>query len=102
MIPAACNNYSAIHLFLAIPLTGNKKSLKDAVEKGVNLREQILRLYHDNYRGGSMKLAVIGGESLDILESWVLELFSSVKKGPLENLDEETELPIWKAGKVYC
>ncbi|PHT72502.1 hypothetical protein T459_23287 [Capsicum annuum] len=81
--------------------SGNKKSLADAVEKGVNLREQILRLYHDNYRGGSMKLAIIGGESLDILESWVLELFSSVKKGPLVNPDGGSELPIWKVGKLY-
>ncbi|KAK4707469.1 hypothetical protein R3W88_032961 [Solanum pinnatisectum] len=80
---------------------GNKKSLADAVQKGVNLREQILRLYHDNYRGGSMKLAVIGGESLDILESWVLELFSSVKKGPLVNPHGGSELPIWKVGKLY-
>ncbi|WMV45911.1 hypothetical protein MTR67_039296 [Solanum verrucosum] len=79
----------------------NKKSLADAVQKGVNLREQILRLYHDNYRGGSMKLAVIGGESLDILESWVLELFSSVKKGPLVNPHGGSELPIWKVGKLY-
>ncbi|KAK4370214.1 hypothetical protein RND71_009689 [Anisodus tanguticus] len=80
---------------------GNKKSLADAVEKGVNLREQILKLYHDNYRGGSMKLVIIGGESLDILESWVLELFSSVKKGPLVNPDGRSELPIWKVGKLY-
>lgn len=27
----------------------------------MNLREQILQLYHDNYRGGSMKLVIIGG-----------------------------------------
>lgn len=80
---------------------GNKKSLADAVDKGVNLREQILKLYHDNYRGGSMKLAVIGGEPLDILESWVLELFSSVEKGPLVNPDGGSELPIWKVGKLY-
>ncbi|XP_009594332.1 nardilysin-like [Nicotiana tabacum] len=80
---------------------GNKKSLADAVERGVNLREQILQLYHDNYRGGSMKLVIIGGESLDLLESWVLELFSSVKKGPLVNPDGRTELPIWRVGKLY-
>nr|XP_016452342.1 PREDICTED: nardilysin-like isoform X2 [Nicotiana tabacum] len=80
---------------------GNKKSLADAVERGVNLREQILKLYHDNYHGGSMKLVIIGGESLDILESWVLELFSSVKKGPLVNPDGRTELPIWRVGKLY-
>lgn len=40
---------------------GNKKSLADAVEKGINLRDRILKLYHENYYGGSMKLVVIGG-----------------------------------------
>lgn len=40
-------------------------------------------------------------ESLDLLESWVLELFSSVKKGPLVNPDGRTELPIWRVGKLY-
>lgn len=40
---------------------GNKKSLVDAMEKGINLREQILKLYRDYYHGGIMKLVVIGG-----------------------------------------
>lgn len=40
---------------------GNKKSLVDAMEKGINLREQILKLYGDYYHGGLMKLVVIGG-----------------------------------------
>ncbi|XP_052184105.1 nardilysin-like [Diospyros lotus] len=80
---------------------GNKKSLVDAMEKGINLREQILKLYNDYYHGGLMKLVVIGGETLDILESWVLELFSGVKRGPPLKHDVRMELPIWKAGKVY-
>lgn len=42
-------------------LAGNKKSLVDAMEKGINLREQILKLYNDYYHGGLMKLVVIGG-----------------------------------------
>lgn len=42
-------------------MEGNKKSLVDAMNKGINLREQILRLYGDNYHGGLMKLVVIGG-----------------------------------------
>ncbi|KAG5514985.1 hypothetical protein RHGRI_036132 [Rhododendron griersonianum] len=80
---------------------GNKKSLVDAMKKGINLREQILRLYGDNYHGGLMKLVVIGGETLDVLESWVLELFSNVKKGPPLKQEARTEVPIWKAGKLY-
>ncbi|KAH0997662.1 hypothetical protein GBA52_021526 [Prunus armeniaca] len=80
---------------------GNKKSLVDAMENGINLREQILKLYRDYYHGGLMKLVVIGGESLDILEDWVVELFSNVKKGPQEKLQFKAEGPIWKAGKLY-
>ncbi|KAE8039413.1 hypothetical protein FH972_011826 [Carpinus fangiana] len=80
---------------------GNKKSLADAMEKGINLREQILKLYTDYYYGGLMKLVVIGGESLDVLESWVKELFGDVKKGPQVNLEFKVEGSIWKAGKLY-
>ncbi|PQM40259.1 nardilysin-like [Prunus yedoensis var. nudiflora] len=80
---------------------GNKKSLVDAMENGINLRERILKLYRDYYHGGLMKLVVIGGESLDILEDWVVELFSNVKKGPQEKLQFKAEGPIWKAGKLY-
>nr|GLL33514.1 nardilysin-like isoform X1 [Ipomoea trifida] len=80
---------------------GNKKSLSDATERGVNLREQIFKLYHDNYYGKKMKLVIIGGETLDVLESWVLELFSTVKKGDMVKSSSRLETPIWKAGKLY-
>ncbi|KAF3454806.1 hypothetical protein FNV43_RR05254 [Rhamnella rubrinervis] len=80
---------------------GNKKSLVDAMEKGVNLREQILKLYNDYYHGGLMKLVVIGGESIDVLESWVVELFGNVKNGPQVNLEFKADIPFWKAGKLY-
>ncbi|CAJ1960573.1 unnamed protein product [Sphenostylis stenocarpa] len=79
---------------------GNKKSLVDAMVKGIDLREQILKLYGDYYHGGLMKLVVIGGESLDVLESWVVELFGAVKKGQA-NPVFSVEGPIWKTGKVY-
>ncbi|KAL2925501.1 Nardilysin-like [Bienertia sinuspersici] len=80
---------------------GNKKSLYDAMEKGVDLRQRILKMYEDNYCGELMKLVIVGGESLDVLESWVLDLFSDVKKGPSSKLEMEHEGPIWKAGKLY-
>ncbi|XP_048324468.2 nardilysin-like isoform X2 [Ziziphus jujuba] len=80
---------------------GNKKSLVDAMEKGINLREQILNLFKEYYHGGLMKLVVIGGESIDVLESWVMELFGNVKKGPQVNLEFKVEAPFWKAGKMY-
>ncbi|CAO2840084.1 unnamed protein product [Amaranthus hypochondriacus] len=80
---------------------GNKKSLFDAMEKGVDLRQRIMKMYEDNYHGGVMKLVVIGGESLDILESWVLELFGDVKKGVSSRLEIKHEGPIWNSGKLY-
>lgn len=80
---------------------GNRKSLVDAMENGVNLREEILKMYRENYHGGMMKLVVIGGESLDMLEEWVLELFSNVKKGHQTMMYTSPGVPIWKPGKLY-
>ncbi|KAL6576257.1 hypothetical protein OROHE_000038 [Orobanche hederae] len=80
---------------------GNKKSLADAMEKGINLRDRALKLYEDNYHGGSMKLVVIGGETLEVLEGWVLELFSNVKKGLLVKSVTGLDIPVWETGKLY-
>ncbi|PWA98415.1 insulinase (Peptidase family M16) family protein [Artemisia annua] len=80
---------------------GNKKSLVDAMEKGINLRDQIFKLYNDFYHGGSMKLVIIGGESLDVLESWVQELFSKVKASNEPKVEVKPGLPVWSAGKMY-
>ncbi|KAJ4834406.1 hypothetical protein Tsubulata_007349 [Turnera subulata] len=80
---------------------GNKKSLIDAMERGINLREQILKLYKEYYHGGLMKLVVIGGEPLDVLESWVTELFSDVRKGPHTIPKFQVAGPIWETGKLY-
>ncbi|MQL76025.1 hypothetical protein Taro_008407 [Colocasia esculenta] len=80
---------------------GNKKSLVDAMENGVNLREEILRLYKQNYHGGTMKLVVIGGETLDTLEDWAIELFSNIKKGAQRKVSAKNNMPIWKAGMLY-
>ncbi|WVZ56835.1 hypothetical protein U9M48_007311 [Paspalum notatum var. saurae] len=80
---------------------GNKKSLVDAMGSGINLREEILQMYMRNYHGGAMKLVIIGGEPLDILEDWTVELFSKVKAGPLLDIGPKTDIPFWKSGKLY-
>ncbi|CAL9778048.1 unnamed protein product [Musa acuminata subsp. burmannicoides] len=80
---------------------GNKKSLVDAMENGINLREEILKMYAENYHGGIMKLVVIGGEPLDVLQEWVVELFSNIKAGPPLRMSYKSNLPIWKVGKLY-
>ncbi|WOL14776.1 nardilysin-like [Canna indica] len=95
-----CHTSSPGHPFNGF-FWGNKKSLVDAIENGVNLREEILKMYKENYHGGIMKLVVIGGEPLDVLEEWVLELFSNVKAGPPSRMSYKSDLPIWKKGKLY-
>uniref|UniRef100_A0A0D9Z6Z8 Peptidase M16 N-terminal domain-containing protein n=1 Tax=Oryza glumipatula TaxID=40148 RepID=A0A0D9Z6Z8_9ORYZ len=80
---------------------GNKKSLVDAMGSGINLREEILQMYKTNYHGGMMKLVIIGGEPLDILESWTMELFSKVKGGPLLDMSPKTDMPFWRSGKLH-
>ncbi|CAN7036246.1 unnamed protein product [Brassica rapa subsp. trilocularis] len=80
---------------------GNKKSLSGAMENGVDLRECIMKLYKEYYHGGLMKLVVIGGESLDTLESWVVELFGEVKNGSKIMPTLEAKGPIWEGGKLY-
>lgn len=40
-------------------------------------------------------------ESLDVLEEWVVELFSAVKKGDSSKINIKYDMPIWKAGKLY-
>ncbi|XP_009119011.1 nardilysin-like isoform X2 [Brassica rapa] len=80
---------------------GNKKSLSGAMENGVDLRECIVKLYKEYYHGGLMKLVVIGGEPLDLLESWVAELFGDVKNGSKIRPTLVAEGPIWEGGKLY-
>ena len=80
---------------------GNKKSLSNAMGSGINLREEILQMYMSNYHGGMMKLVIIGGEPLDTLEAWTMELFSEVKAGPLLEISPKSDMPFWKSGKLY-
>lgn len=40
-------------------------------------------------------------EPLDILEAWVVELFSNIKEGFQSKIDVQKDLPIWKASKLY-
>ncbi|KAE8726975.1 insulin-degrading enzyme-like isoform X2 [Hibiscus syriacus] len=47
-----------------------------------------------------MKLVVIG-EPLDVLQQWVVELFSGVKQGSQGKPEFKVEGPIWSAGKLY-
>ncbi|EXJ94318.1 insulysin [Capronia coronata CBS 617.96] len=64
--------------------TGNLQTLRDDPEKrGVKIRDEFIRFYERNYSANRMKLVVLGRESLDELENWVVELFSEVKNKDL-------------------
>ncbi|KAJ3676945.1 hypothetical protein LUZ60_002669 [Juncus effusus] len=82
---------------------GNKKSLYEAMGHGVNMREQVLKMFNENYHAGIMNLVIIGGEPLDVLEKWAVELFSKVKSGPrMKIINTEIKYsPMWKQGKKY-
>lgn len=61
---------------------GNKKSLLDIpVERGQNVRERLMDYYGKQYGAERMTLVVLSGESLDIMEDWVKEMFSNVPSG---------------------
>lgn len=80
---------------------GNKKSLMEPMSKGIDMRTKILDLYTETYLAGRMKLAVIGGEPLDTLEEWVVEMFSNVRKGGLEKLNFHKDGSVWEPGRIY-
>lgn len=64
--------------------TGNLKTLRDDPQaRGVKIRDEFIKFYEKHYSANRMKLVVLGRESLDELESWVVELFSEVKNKDL-------------------
>ena len=67
--------------------TGSYKLLHDdPISRGVKIREAFINFYKTHYSANRMKLAVLGKESLDDLESWVYEFFSDVKNQDLPQL----------------
>jgi len=64
--------------------TGNLQTLRDEPEKrGVKIRDEFIKFYEKHYSANRMKLVVLGRESLDQLESWVVELFSEINNKDL-------------------
>eukprot|EP00924_Labyrinthula_sp_SR-Ha-C_P016663 augustus_masked-scaffold_6-processed-gene-11.1-mRNA-1 protein AED:0.03 eAED:0.06 QI:0/-1/0/1/-1/1/1/0/1091 len=65
---------------------GNLETLeKIPEEKGINVRERLLKFFDEHYSSNLMTLVVLGREDLDTLEKNVLELFSAV---PNHNRDK--------------
>ncbi|XP_076245093.1 insulin degrading metalloproteinase isoform X2 [Calliopsis andreniformis] len=69
--------------------TGNRETLEIIPkQKGINVREELIKFYETFYSSNLMSLCVLGKESLDELEKIVVELFSQVK-------NKDVDLPIW-------
>eukprot|EP00850_Spirogloea_muscicola_P015894 SM000125S26099 [mRNA] locus=s125:384142:392192:+ [translate_table: standard] len=103
LLQLQCHTAHADHPFHKFSW-GNRKSLvDDPAAVGVDMRGELMGLYGRHYNAGSMRLAVIGGEPLDVLEAWVRELFGDVKGpgGPRPLLSLGACPPLWEAGKLY-
>lgn len=60
--------------------TGDSKTLKTIPEaNGINVREALIKFHKQYYSANRMKLVVIGRDSLETLEGWVQNMFSSVR-----------------------
>ncbi|TQS32419.1 hypothetical protein Golomagni_07264, partial [Golovinomyces magnicellulatus] len=73
--------------------TGNFEILKTIPEAaGINVRDKFIEFHAKHYSANRMKLVVLGRESLDVLQKWVVEYFSDVvnKNLPLNRWTEET------------
>ncbi len=67
--------------------TGNYQTLHDdPIGRGVKIRDEFMSFYDRNYSANRMKLAVLGTESLDELQSWVEEMFTEVVNKDLPKL----------------
>ncbi|KAH0564956.1 hypothetical protein GP486_001650 [Trichoglossum hirsutum] len=64
--------------------TGNLETLRNLPkERGINVRDEFMKFHEREYSANRMKLVVLGRESLDQLEAWVVELFSEVSNKDL-------------------
>lgn len=74
--------------------TGNFEVLKTLPEsRGVNVRDKFMEFHEKHYSANRMKLVVLGRESLDVLERWVAEFFSTVPNKNLPQNRWEDEVP---------
>ncbi|KAF3920124.1 Nardilysin [Arthrobotrys entomopaga] len=64
--------------------TGNLETLRDGPRgNGVDVRDRFIKFHERYYSGNLMKLCILGRESLDEMEKWVVELFSDIKNKDL-------------------
>lgn len=59
--------------------TGNYTTLGiNPVEKGLDVRQELIEFYKSHYSANLMRLVILGKEDLDTLTSWAVEKFSQV------------------------
>lgn len=77
--------------------TGNYEVLKTEPEaRGIDVRQRFIDFHEKHYSANRMKLVVLGRESLDTLEEWVVDLFSPVRNKNLPPNKWEDEVPYRK------
>ncbi|KAI1148070.1 peptidase M16 inactive domain-containing protein [Nemania diffusa] len=77
--------------------TGNLDVLKTIPEsQNIDVRQKFIDFYEKHYSANRMKLCVLGRESLDVLETWVADLFSGVPNKDLPQNRWEDEVPFNK------
>jgi len=60
--------------------TGNNASLHEhASSQGLDLHQALIQFLRTYYSANQMKLVVLGRESLDVLQRWVVDKFSAVE-----------------------
>ena len=80
---------------------GNMKSLKDdPAERGIVVRDYLVKHYTEHYRADRMNLVLICGETLEVMESWVRMRFSSVP-GSLGTRARFDHLPMCRGGSNF-
>lgn len=64
--------------------TGNKTTLGDIpLEKGLNVRDELIKFHSENYSANIMCLSILSNESLDQMTEWTVEMFSDVENKSL-------------------
>ncbi|WP_231896564.1 MULTISPECIES: insulinase family protein [unclassified Halomonas] len=71
---------------------GNRKTLANPPEGEASLRERVMAFYQHHYDANVMNLAVVAPQSLDTLESWVVERFAEIPDNDREAPTIDTPL----------